>query len=89
MLSGGMFAHGDRQTDWDPAEGVQAGRTAQLWAELWVGDFHIQRAEVAAADGISYSFPTLLLSVNMLDTWVLEGGVIFPQLQEEMNAVNI
>lgn len=49
-----MFAHGDRQTDWDPAEGVQAGRTAQRWAELWVGDFHIQGAEVAAADGISY-----------------------------------
>lgn len=25
----------------------------------------------------------------MSDTRVLEGGVIFPQLQEEMNAVNI
>lgn len=33
--------------------------------------------------------PTLLMSVNILDTWLLEGGVIFPQLQEEMNAVNI
>jgi len=58
-----------------------------------VGDFHIQRAEVAevaAADGISYRvFPTLLMSVTMPDTWLLEGGVTFPQLQGEMNAVNI
>lgn len=25
----------------------------------------------------------------MSDTWILEGAVIFPQLQEEMNEVNI